>query len=934
MRKDISFQLEAKMHRYRYWNSQKNEKRKINLTPADARAVQVGSFPGKIWAVWLLAALLAWVPGTGALGQETVQKHNVLQTTLKNGLQVVIVPNTLAPVATTIVNYRVGSNEAPSSFPGTAHALEHMMFRGSPGLSGEQLANVTAAIGGFFNADTQQTITQYFFTVPVKDLDVALHIESLRMSGILAGEKSWSQERGAIEQEVAQDLSNPEYVAYTKLLSALFRDTPYAHTPLGTRSSFDRTSGSMLKEFHDTWYAPNNAVLVVVGDVQPQDVLVRIKGLFEDIPVRKIPPAADIRMQPVKAETFDLKSDLPYGLVMMAFRLPGSDSPDFAAGQVLADVLDSERGNLYGLVTEGKALSAGFSVSTFPDTAMGYVSAAFAQGADAAALVETVRKIVAADVQDGFSPDMVEAAKRQEITAAELEKNSVLGLAMAWSQAVAVENRRSPEEALAAIRRVSPEDIRRVARRYLNPQQAVVVVLTPQASGKPVTSSAFRGVESFALKETASVKIPQWAQASWQRLEIPASNVHPSVTTLPNGLKLIVQPENVSQTVSVYGSTRNHPDMTEPRGKEGVNQVLEALFSYGTTSLGRLAFQKALDDIGAVESAGSDFSLQVLSEHFEAGIRLLADNVLHPALPQEAFRIVRQQTAATVAGQLQSPDYLTGRALRQALFPQNDPTLRQATRDSVMTLRLEDVKAYHQEIYRPDLTTIVVIGKVTVESARAAVLKYFGSWAARGPTPDVSLPAVPDNQASVAVVPDDTRVQDRVILAQTLQLSRSDPDYYALELGNHVLGGGFYATRLYRDLRQKRGLVYYIDAALDVDKTRARYVVHYACDPSNVSLAQAIIRRNLQDMQADPVTAEELKVAKAMALREIPLSESSLENIAAGLILRTELDLPLQEPSLAAQHYLVLTADQVKAAFARRLRPGDLVRVSEGPEPG
>jgi len=673
--------------------------------------------------------------------------------------------------------------------------------------------------------------------------------------------------------------------------------------------------------------------LVVVGDVHPQDTLARVKELFEDIPAGKIPPAADVHLQPVKPETFDLYTDLPYGLVMIAFRLPGTDSPDFAAVQVLADVLNSERGNLYGLVTQGRALSAGFSTNTFPETALGYAAAAFPQGADAAALIEGVRKILAGDAQDGFATDLVEAAKRQEITAAELEKNSMLGLAMSWSQAVAVEGRRSPEDALEAIRQVTAQDVRAAARKYLNPRQAVVAVLTPKASGAAVSSGAFRKGESFALKETAAVKIPQWAQKSWQRLEIPASNVNPTVTILPNGLKLIVQPENVSRTVSVYGQIRNHPEMTEPRGKEGVNLVLEALFSYGSASLDHQAFQKALDDIGAVESAGSNFSLQVLSDHFDAGVRLLADNVLHPALPAEGFRIVRQQVAATVAGRLKSPDYLTGRALKQALFPQNDPTLRQATRDSVMALKLPDVRGYHQKIYRPDLTTIVVIGNVTVESAKAVVQKYFGPWQARGSKPTVLLPAVPDSKLSVVAVPNDTRVQDSVILAETLQLSRSDPDYYALELGNRVLGGGFYATRLYRDLREKKGLVYHVDAFFEVDKTRARYIVNYACDPTNVSLAQGIIQRNLQDMQTDPVTPEELKVAKAMALREIPLSESSLESIARGFMSRTELDLPIQEPSLAAQHYLALTADQVRAAFARRLRPLDLVRVAEGPQP-
>jgi zinc protease len=251
-----------------------------------------------------------------------------------------------------------------------------------------------------------------------------------------------------------------------------------------------------------------------------------------------------------------------------------------------------------------------------------------------------------------------------------------------------------------------------------------------------------------------------------------------------------------------------------------------------------------------------------------------------------------------------------------------------------MALSLPDVRGYHQKIYRPDLTTIVVIGNVTVETAKAVVQKYFGLWEVRGPKPDILLPAVPDNRPSIVAVPNDTRVQDRVILAETLQLSRSDPDYYALKLGNHVLGGGFYATRLYRDLREKTGLVYHIDASFEVDKTRARYFVSYACDPPNVSLAHSIIQRDLQDMQTDPVTPQELKVAKAMALREIPLSESSLKSIAFGLISRTELDLPLQEPTLAAQHYLALTADQVKAAFTRRVRPRDLVRVAEGPKPG
>ena len=169
--------------------------------------------------------------------------------------------------------------------------------------------------------------------------------------------------------------------------------------------------------------------------------------------------------------------------------------------------------------------------------------------------------------------------------------------------------------------------------------------------------------------------------------------------------------------------------------QEGVARSGADLFSYGSQSLGRLPFQKALDDIAANESAGATFSLQVLSSQFDRGLDLLADNELHPAfvaLPGRHFPIVREQLAQNLAGELQTPDYRVNRAILAAEVPKGDPMLRQAMPDEVMKLKLSDVNAWYQAAFRPDLTTIVIVGDISPDRPPAAVLRDFGRSAAQG----------------------------------------------------------------------------------------------------------------------------------------------------------------------------------------------------------
>src|SRR5580658_1018798 len=393
-------------------------------------------------------------------GQEkSPGNSDVTRATLDNGLRVVIVRNPLAPVVTVEDNYLVGGNETPPGFPGMAHAQEHMAFRGCTGMSADQTAAVYAELGGENNADTQQNITQYFATVPAADLDVALKAQAACLTGIEDSNSEWTQERGAIEQEVARDLSNPTYKFIDRLNQDMFSGTPYAHDPLGTKASFDATTGEMLKSSYRTWYAPGRAILVIVGDIDPAATLEKVRQLFGAIPNHPTPPPPVIELGPVKSESFTLDSNLPYALVFIAYRFPGTSSADYPAAQVLADVLSSQRADLYGMVPAGHALAAEFGLAEqYEKASVGYAVAALPAAGDAKAALAEMRKILETYAQQGVPEDLVTAAKRREVADAEFERNSIPGLANAWSNAIAAEGRASPDEDVAAIQRVNLSD--------------------------------------------------------------------------------------------------------------------------------------------------------------------------------------------------------------------------------------------------------------------------------------------------------------------------------------------------------------------------------------------------------------------------------------------------------------------------------------------
>jgi zinc protease len=862
----------------------------------------------------------------------------VKRATLSNGLRVVIVQDSLAPVVTIEMSVLAGGNESPPEFPGMAHAQEHMAFRGCTGMTSDQTAAIYSELGGQDNAYTEQAVTHYYVTVPLSDLDIALQAQAACVQGIDDSQEEWSEERGAIDQEVAEDLSDPCYRLIQRVKQDMFAGTPYMHDALGTKSSFDATTGQMLKQFHQNWYAPNNMILVIAGDVNPVVSLARAKELFGGTPSHKIPVRTPVVLKAVHPETFTLKSDLPNTIGVLAFRFPGTDSPDYAATRVLVDVLSSERSNLYRMESSGKTLNVNFDLAeTFAKASIGYGQIELANGANAKRAIRNMQRILAGYATGGVPEDLVEAAKRAELASVEFQRNSISGLAAVWSDALAEEGRNSPDEDVEAIRKVTRLDVDRVARQYLDSSNTVIGTLIPSPTRHPTSDKRTAydkksgGFEKVASPAVRPVQLPSWAAGALEQLKIPAAHALPSDMILENGLRLIVQTDSTSPTVLVRGSVKHTVDSQSDVHDGAAAEILKGLYAGGPQDMDRLAFDKALDDIGADETAGYSFALDVLKEKFPRGVELLADNELRPALRTGDFKTVKRQTSRSVADTLKSPSYRTSQALTAALLPASDPELRELQPKAFKKVDLRAVRQFQEATIRPDLTTIVVVGDVSPDEARTVIEKWFGGWRAVGPTPNTILPPVPINKASSVHIPDPGATQDSVIIAEQLDLNRFDPDYYPLQLGNTILGGNSEGTRLYHDLRQVSGYVYNVDLDLDASETRAVYSISYGSASENTRKARALIQRDIEQMRTGEVSADELHQAKAFLLRQVPLSASSEQEVAEDLLDRAETGLPLDEPIREVGKYLFVNAGEIRAAFAKRIRPDDFVQVVRGP---
>ncbi|HET9343151.1 MAG TPA: insulinase family protein [Candidatus Eremiobacteraceae bacterium] len=864
-----------------------------------------------------------------AANAASLNQTGAIPSTLSNGLRIIVVPMKHTPLASVGVYYDVGSADAPASDPGLATAVAAMLTTHVAGLSGTQVTELTSALGGASGEVWGTRTTLYYNEVALSDLSAALRIEADRMLGFGASNDDWSVERSVYAQAASMNEGNFNVLWHSGMLHALQPRSPIARDKWTSESLLNRDSLSVLDRFRATWFTPSNAVIIVAGGVDPQAILADIRSDFGSLPGGAAPKHAGDDLTPPHAANILFKRNLVTRPAYACVDEPGSSSRDFAAAQILNDVVQSTDSALSEMQESRKALTTSFT-QIFGDRELTIMCAQAAVGfvENNNSLADALRAVLASYAEHGVSAADVAAAVKYEHVQRVIQDADPYATMDEWGTYVAALGYSTPDVYFAAIDRVTPADVDRLAREVFSPRTIAVGRVVPAPSAAPTTAIA----PPSATAAPGTATLPQWASAVVRDVDGSLANAPtPSETTLANGIRVITVNRPGSGIVQVFGRVKVSPQVEAPPGDDGVDLVLTHLFAAGPADMSHEDFARRIGALGGQESAGADFNLSILPADFGRGLALLADAELHPSFAGQEFGRAKLDAVDDAADQTMS----LGRSVQQSLYanllPPGDPAARVASPVSVFVLTAPEVRSYYEAAFRPERTTIVVVGDIAPAAAVSGIERAFGMWSdASTPAPPDDLPTLPENTAARVVMPAHVVGIRIVELGETVEMRPSSDDYEAFSAGMEVLGGDLWSSRLRRDIVDNRGLAVSVKQQVDIETNRATLTITYVCAPVNSVKVRNLITSDIREIQTTPLTADELGRAKALLVRQELLQMGSPKELAQQYLGFAGLGLPLDEPALRAARYLGLTPREVMLSLAARLRADGFVDVEFG----
>jgi zinc protease len=903
----------------------------------------------RLLSVLPLLLLLAGPPAVHAqpMAAASVPQVRYDRTTLPNGLDVILVEDHRLPIVAVNIWYHVGpANEAPG-LTGFAHLFEHMMFAGTRhlprGLADRLLEGAGATDS---NGSTDYDRTNYYDTVPSNQLELALWVHADRMGYLLdvLDQAALSNQQDVVRNERRQSVENRPYGIVEEALNhALFPKThPYYAAVIGSHADIQNAKLADVRDFFKRWYGPNNASIVIAGDIdkaRTRALVAKYFGSFKRSAPVVHPQVATPAITRERRIMVPDRVELPR--LYMAWLTPPAFQPGDAELEVTAQILAGGKSSrLYKtLVYERQiAQEAAAAQNSNALTSTFIVDATARPGHDSAELEAAIDAELKALRDTGPSGQEVERARNTIETAmlTSIEKLGGTGLANQINQynQYTGDPGYLPKD-IERLRRVTAADVRRVAQAYLQPNARVIVAAVP---GKPDFGPDVPTPPPPKTGNTDRAAAINRDEA-WRRTP-PKPGPAPRFTLpqgdtfrLPNGLTVIVHPNPAlplvaAELVVKSGSNAN------PSDQPGLAGFTADMLDEGTATRSAPRIADEIAQLGAFLGSAaspdaSTVSLLALRTTFPQALDVLADVVLHPAFPTAEVERQRASRIGELTQQRDDPALVAAVAAAGALYGPDHPYGygQLGTEQAIRATTREDLVRFWRRHYVPGNAALVVSGDVTANELRALAAARFGGWERA----DAAVPAVGDPAGTKArlVVVDKPGAPQTALRVSTVAAARRTPDYPAMQVMNAALGGLF-SSRINLNLREDKGYSYGVFSAFRYDRTPGPFVIAGSVRTDVTGPSVAEIFREVNGMRDKPLPGPELAGARDSQVYSLPGQFETNSGIGASLAETFVFDLPADYWRTLPDRYRAVTAAQVQAVAQKYLKPDQLKVIAVG----
>ena len=897
----------------------------------------------------LIAAFVAISIAGVAAAQTPVPPIDFHARTLPNGLKVITSVDRTTPNVTVQVWYGVGAKNDPPGRSGFAHLFEHMMFKATRDMPPEFMDRLTEDVGGMNNAFTQDDTTAFYEVIPAADLQRLIWAESERMSTLVVDKANFDSERKVVEEELRQRVLASPYgrLFYYDLPEDSFRVHPYRRSAIGSIADLNAAGLNDVQRFHRTFYRPDNATLVVVGNFDPAQLNAWVDRYFGPLQNPPTPIPRVTAVEPARTgprEVTDYGTDVPLPAVAITWLAPKASDPDAPALQVLDAILTAGKSSrLYdSLVYEKEMAAQVFSSADLrQQLGMFYVGAIVAQGHTPAEVMAALRAQVAALRETPVTPAELDIAKTQLLTQEIRQRETPEGRANELASAQVIEGSAARANTdIAALAAVTPADVQRVARKYLPDNLRVSITYLPESArppGAPSAPPAPPPVASAPYDGPVAKLLPAAQREAPPPIgrQPPAVLPTPVERTLPNGLRVIVAHSEALPLVAA-SLTFEAGAASDPPKLAGNASLTASLVTEGTTTRSAREIARQSEALGADLSATSSWEsssvrLSVMPDKLAPALAIVADVARNPTFAPEELDRARKEQLDGLSVAYGEPGQVAAFATAPVVYAGTSfAHAADGTPSSLKRLTREDLVRFHALNWRPDRGILVLTGDITPEQGFALAETAFGDW----PKPAEPPPPLAGGQPNARprnIAIDLPGVGQAAVMVTKPALARTDPRFYQALVANTVLGGG-YSARLNEDIRIKRGLSYGADSTLTARRTLGAFTA--SAQTRNDAAAQVadLIKANMAALGAAPPSPEELTARKQSLIGEYGREIATAAGLGQTLQTFALYGIDLSEVKTYTDKVEAVTPAEVQAFAAEGLKPGDasLIVVGDG----